>query len=387
MAGGYAQQLASAALFTGSDAASAATPAVRDTPSSDRELEFVGSYGANGRFRRQSHEDCLSGRCDDFQDQDQRFAEIPPWADLHDSEQRVENFAPRVHVTKSWSKKSRSGSILESVLAFAYGREPLLRAPTYITTDSQKRVIVSDPQAPGVHVLNGSSSFLISAGPSYRLKQPRGVAVDGQDQIYVADAGSGTVLVFDRDGRYSHTIGNFQGESMFTGPVGVAIDRENNRVYVLDGHPGELIALDLNGKVLRRVGGSRRLGQVHFEEPSEIAVRGSRVVVLDSFNSRIQVFDLQCHRLNEFPVRAVSGRPRPAGMGLALDDAGNIYVNAGSSGIKAYRQDGQLVGTFGQISGGHDTPVGFWIDSPFRLYIADARGRRILVYSQVRSSH
>ena len=63
---------------------------------------------------------------------------------------------------------------------------------------------------------------------------PRGIAVDGQGRVYVADTGNKRILVYDQDGNFLQQIGN-EGLAVgqFEEPVGLAFDSQGN-LYVAD---------------------------------------------------------------------------------------------------------------------------------------------------------
>lgn len=354
------------------------------------EPAFIGTYRPDGRFTTppKRGSSLLATNSDSPPPRLHRPEEVPPWIDLRDrSETVIEDYAPPAHARKSFHKRSRSASLLESIAAFAYGRQAVLHHPTHVATDSRRRVILSDPLAPAVHLLDGTRSFRIAGGPERRLRRPNGIAVDDQDNIYVADSASGLVSVYDPEGRFLHNIGSFRGESMFQEPAGIAIDRAHRRLYVLDSPAAELIVLDLDGHVLQRVGGLRHLGGVEFDLPREIAVGDSAVVVLDSYGSRLLVFDLQCHLLKRFPIRGGNAPPKVVERGLALDSDGNIYVsNGGSPALTIYRQDGRVLGgfgRFGQRDREFNAPSGLWIDASDRVYVADTNNSRIQVFQRI----
>ena len=70
----------------------------------------------------------------------------------------------------------------------------------------------------------------------------RGVAVDEEGMIYVADSGNNRIQVFNADGSFQRGFGRWgQGEGEFKGLEGIAVnnksnilvaDRENHRVQM-----------------------------------------------------------------------------------------------------------------------------------------------------------
>ncbi len=358
-----------------SEGSSTPTPA---TPPSYFEPELTGVYRPDGKFKAFSKRDHLSELDDHSVREAQRRTEVPDFVDLRAGGRVVEDYAPPAYARKPLEPNSLFANVRNDLIAFLYGREPILRAPTHLTTDSRQRLIISDPDQCAIHVLDGKDSFrIVGGGPQRRLQRPNGIAVDGADNIYVADGERALILVYDPQGRFLRYIGEFRGESIFADPTGIALDRNTGRLYVLDSPADQLIVLDLAGNVLKRVGNSRdRKRQPAFDFPTEIAIANNKVAVLDSGGSRIQILDREGNFLKVLKIRNVSGPPVCTEMGLALDSGGNVYVgNLGQRNVMVYHQDGRRLGSFGPPA-----IQGIWIDAAGRVYLADSRNSRVVVF-------
>ncbi|HEY1271705.1 MAG TPA: 6-bladed beta-propeller, partial [Terriglobales bacterium] len=313
-----------------------------------------------------------------------RPAEVPSGIDLHPIERVVDDYEPSTHVIKAAKGRSSLAAFRDRLITLVYGRESVLQAPTHVITDSRQRLIVTDPALPAVHVLDfkGKNSFRIAGGPRHRLQAPNGVAVDGDDNIYVADGKKGVILVYDPQGQFLRYIGSFRGESLFQSPTGIAIDRNAGHLYVLDSPSHQVIMLDLQGKVIKKAG-DRRNPTRSADYPTEIALSNQQLVVLDA-GSRLQLFDLECNLLKTFAIRPVGGPPLLTELGLALDSYSNIYIsNLDGSTVRVYSPDGRLLTIWGRQGFGlqeFDVPSGLWIDSTDRMYVADTRNSRIQVF-------
>lgn len=346
------------------------------SPSTSSEAPgWIGSYGPNGRFKADSKHVCSITK---HMVAHQRPAEVPGWFDLRDPNGVVvENLAPPHRSAKPLRPKSRAAGTLESIVAFAYGRDPLLNEPLHLALDSKQRLIVVDPRIPAVHVLTGEASFRIAGGPNHRLQSPHSVAADADDNIYVGDRKTGLIQVFNSAGAYLRSLGMFRDEPIFQEPTAIALDRENRRLFVLDTPVNELLVLDLEGNIIRRIGGHRHLGGVNFDLPNEIALRGSTIAVLDSLGTRLHIFDREGKLVHVFQIGQWSRRTLPHEMGLGLDSAGNVYVSNGEPGIRIYSPAGKLVGRLPNCD--RATP-GLWIDPSNRMYIADPSIGRVNVF-------
>jgi DNA-binding beta-propeller fold protein YncE len=367
---------------------------------SGRQLEYVGSFSASGKFKSLSRfglfvdsmmTASLSGQpatplpdAAKLNAQD-ATKQVPPSIELHRDEQLVEDFQPPEHAVKVAKGHSVVEELRDSIVSLAYGPGKVLLTPQSLTTDSRQRVIVTDAAAHGLHVLAyaAKDSFQIVGGPGRRLQSPSGVAVDSDDNIYVSDSERGVVLVYDSEGRFLRTIGNLGDEGMFARPTSIAIDTKAGHLYVIDQPRHMLLILDLEGKVLARVGttdgtgfssraGSSEPGRL--KDPQAVMVHNDEVIVLDS--ARIHILDLQGKFLKEFKVSNSAILPKAPTPGLFMDAANRIYVSDPVRGVvRMYTHEGQFLGAFGRPGvrmGEFNAPAGMWADSTGRIFIVDA---------------
>ncbi len=320
--------------------------------------------------------------------------QVPPSIELPRDEQFVEDFQPPEHAVKVAKGHSVVEGLRDSIVSLAYGPERVLLEPRLVTTDSRQRVIVTDATAQGLHVLatNAKDSFQIVGGPGKRLQSPNGVAVDGDDNIYVSDSERGVVLIYDSDGRFVRTIGSVGDEGLFERPTGIAIDRKTGHLYVLDPPRHVLFILDLEGKVLARIGTidggsgfSTRTGSTEpgrFKDPEAVVVHNDEVIVLDA--TRIHILDLQGKFLKEFKISKSIDSGKGPEPGLFMDVENRIYVSDPGNGmIRMYNHDGQFLRTFGRPGlrmGEFNAPTGMWADSTGHVYIVDARRIQIFQF-------
>ncbi len=283
----------------------------------------------------------------------------------------------------------------DKVVTLAYGHRKLLIAPQGVISDSRQRVIVSDPGAPAVHVLdpNGVNSFSILAGDGYQLERPGPVAVDGDDNIYIGDSSRAIVLVYDQYGRFLRRIGEFHGENLYQSITGLAIDRKEGRLYLADGARHLVFILDLQGNELKRVGQNprqrtdegltvRNYAAPHeFNYPTDIAVGERAVVVLDSGGTRVRLMDLAGNLTGGFPAIHTAAERAD---GVGIDKKGNVYVSYfTTSEINVYSQDGLVLGSLGGAGfkfGEFYAPRGLWIDPMGQLYVVDTDNARVQIF-------
>jgi DNA-binding beta-propeller fold protein YncE len=169
-------------------------------------------------------------------------------ADLTNS--RVEVFAP-------------DGTPLRTIGSFG-GGEGQFNEPRGVAVDSQGNVYVTDTWNARVQKFGPDGAFLKSWGGGADLGGgryatmnaddaanqanplgffgPRGVAVDQEGNVYIADTGNKRIVVTDGEGNYLYQWGRFGNEpGAFHEPIGIAVDSQG-AVYVADTWNGRIQA-------------------------------------------------------------------------------------------------------------------------------------------------
>jgi DNA-binding beta-propeller fold protein YncE len=373
---------------------SAATPECKPDPNTPQrafpsieagcklQVHYVGSYEADAKYR-------ASSRLQDtphpasMESRGLRPAEVPARWSLHPREQTIHNFLPSVHAKARVHNHSLLARWRDDLLTFAYGHERAFLQPRYVTTDARGRVLVGDPAASAVHVLDGDQSFRISASSQDRLRSIAGVAADREGNIYVGDPEAGVIVVFDSLGRWLREMGRFsENEGLFNQIAGVAIDRDRERLYVADPSRNAVLILDLQGKVLARVGGRRHELGLTFEHPTAITAKYGVVLVADMDGTRIQVLDADGRLLRTFYTYLPRARGRE--VSLDIDKQQNTYVtDLNENCVHIFSADGILfasMGSPGTARGAFAAPSAVWIDENNQLYICDSENRRVQVF-------
>ena len=262
--------------------------------------------------------------------------------------------------------------------------------PYSVVTDSQHRVIVTDPGASGVHVFDfqrHTYKFLTHNHKHEVLQSPQCAAVDAQDNIYVTDSSTGKIFVFDSAGKFRRTIGSLPGgEGYFKRPTGIAIDTNAHLIYVTDTLRSKVFALDLDGKVVRVIG-ENGTAPGQFNYPTEVHIEGANLLVVDAMNFRIQKLDASGTALGTFGQEGDGDAHLFRPKGLATDTEGHYYVaDAFHNSVQVFNSDGDLLYVFGGKGvgpGEFQLPEGLAIDRDDHIFVVDSFNRRVQVFQYV----
>ncbi|MBF0160993.1 MAG: 6-bladed beta-propeller [Magnetococcales bacterium] len=255
------------------------------------------------------------------------------------------------------------------------------------------RIYVSDTVAHTVTMLDpatGTHKEIGTENPGL-LAKPLGMAMDGQDNLYVADVSRKWAMVYDRDGNYLRGIG---GPSYFDRPSAVAVNPEGTRLFVVDTSSSQskpefhrVQAFDAKtGKHLFSIGtrGSED-GQFNLPRAASIGPDGMLYVV-DSGNFRVQVFDQDGKFVRKFGTVGTRlgqfARPK----GIDIDKQGNIYISdASHANFQIFDSQGRLLMFIGG-RGKEDERAKYLLpgmvalDEDGRVYMVDQGYHKVDIY-------
>lgn len=257
--------------------------------------------------------------------------------------------------------------------------------PYGVLFDEAERLFIADPGAGVVHLMDIKKGkyTVFGDGSDSPLRTPIGLAEDESGQLYITDSTAGTVFRVDlRNGSIKPFLVRMVGR-----PTGIAYNRINKLLYIVDTTGNQVIAVDTLGKEIYRFG-SRGEGPGQLNRPVDIAVDAlGQVYLTDTLNSRIRVVTPEGHAVAQFGAAGDAPGDLNKPKGVAVDSEGNIYVcDALLDAVQIFDDSGRLLLTFGS-AGGEDgrfwMPSGIFIDSQDYIFVADTYNRRIQVFKYI----
>ena len=232
-------------------------------------------------------------------------------------------------------------------------------------------VVVTEWESDCVSVFSPSGYKLRSFGTrgsgQGQFEGPRGVAVDGEGNILIADHGNYRIQKFTAEGQFLTAVGTEGSELLqFSNVVDITINAINNKVYVVDKENNCVQVLNSDLTFSSTIG--KEGGQGEFDSPRGIACDSTgNVYVVERGNHRIQIFTSTGEFLRIFGSDC-EGRwelYRPGGIALDVED--NVYVSEPDNHrISVFTSEGQFVTSFGDFE-----PYGLAVDSSGVVYACD----------------
>lgn len=119
------------------------------------------------------------------------------------------------------------------------------------------------------------------SGPG-QFQVAHGIAIDGKGLVWVADRENQRIQVFDQDGKFVREV-KYKG-------LPCSLDIGRQYMYMVNGFAGQVLRLDLDGKVLAAMGKPGK-GPGEFGEAHMIAVnQKGEIYVADSVNAALVKF-------------------------------------------------------------------------------------------------
>ncbi len=263
-------------------------------------------------------------------------------------------------------------------------------SPLFVASNSEGRVVVSDPDQKGfisIDLINKKFSVLGGTAMGDVVK-PTGVDFDAEGRVYAADDPSRRIFVVNSENRVLKVL-DLSNDIKSVGAL--VVDRKLKRIIIPDPREHKVAVFSLDGKLLNSFGKRGEL-EGEFNQPMAAALDSQgNIYITDSFNARIQRFTPDGVFISKFGKRGDSKGDFGIIKCVALDSDDNIYVtDARFHRIQIFNTKGELLLTLGApysqqqdeaiVAAGFLLPYGIYIDRTNRIYVADMMNKRLQVF-------
>jgi DNA-binding beta-propeller fold protein YncE len=282
-----------------------------------------------------------------------------------------------------------------------------LSAPRAIATGQNEDIYVADSRNNRILHIAADGSLLhewgtfadIAGGnaPLGTFFEPWGVAVGPDGSVYVSDTWNHRVQKFSEDGKPITSWGQYgqpfpedpASKSFFWGPRGIAVDAQGH-VFVADTGNKRIAVFDEEGNYITEFG-MAGLDPGQFDEPVGVAVANDGTVyVTDTWNQRVQSFlpneDGTIYApLQQWDVNAWFGQSLENKPFIAVSEDKHVFITD-PEGFRVieFTENGEFVRTWGDFGVGQDEiglAAGVAVDPEGFIWVTDAGNNRILRYT------
>jgi len=288
------------------------------------------------------------------------------------------------------SDMEKRGSFLEGVGAMLFGAKPvgILVSPYAVAVDPTGIMYVADTGGAVVHAFDLRTRDyrqFCALDQETKLLKPVGL-ITLAERLYVVDSSLRQVCVFKRNGDFLFAF----GQDRLTRPAGIACRTAEGTIYVADAGSHMIHVFNHEGKLLKEMG-MRGTDPGEFNFPTHLWVDAAgQLYVSDTLNYRIQVFGPDDRFVRMFGQQG----DRPGNFahpcGIATDQAGNVYVTDRQfENVQIFDTQGRILMALGQEGNGPGEfwlPAGIFIDGRGRIYVADSFNKRIQIFELLKEA-
>ncbi|HET7336463.1 MAG TPA: hypothetical protein VFJ23_01055 [Candidatus Nitrosotalea sp.] len=251
------------------------------------------------------------------------------------------------------------------------------RSPTNIAIDNDNNIYVADTGNSKIKKFDVKGNMLLSWGDvgssNDQFKNPSGIFVN-EKYVYVADTGNSRIVMFDKTGNFVYSWGTYgKNPGMFQIPVSINSDHRGE-LFVGDVELQSIQLFDTKGIYRDEIDSSLTEG-ASFSGIKALAFDSQDNLYAISTDSKILKYSNIGKFLNFYGSIGIEEGRFINPSAIAIDSKDNIYVaDTGNHRIEKFDSNGNFLlsfGTEGSKEGQFEQPVGLAIDATDNIYVVD----------------
>jgi len=259
--------------------------------------------------------------------------------------------------------------------------------PRFVAADASNNIYVADASNHQIQVFDSTGNFLrkwgsLGSNPG-QMNEPFGICIRSNN-VYISEWAGDRVQVFDTQGKFLKAMGrNGSGDGQMTGAHDLAVDSGGN-VYVADHELSRVMVFKADGSYLRQWGSSGAADGQFQGLISICATPDGRIAALErDGNRRVQVFDTNGVLQFKFGSSGDSPGQLNSPHGIRTDSSGNFYISQFANRITVFNSSGTYVRVFGSGGSGNgqmNGPYGGALAAG-NIYVASHANHRVEVFT------
>ncbi|XP_011641564.1 uncharacterized protein LOC105429977 [Pogonomyrmex barbatus] len=276
----------------------------------------------------------------------------------------------------------------------------IVHRPSALAIDSWRNNIITTCPGSGQVVILDRKFKLVRRIRHEEMIAPQGVTfLQMHDEIYVTDKWKHCIFVFNHKGDLVHRIGSKgNAESELCSPEGITFHPERSVLYIADTGNNRVQILEKDGTYLNTLGpkNKRTRGTVTFQsyktdpiasqlnQPTDVAVTVTRVVVADSGNHKVKIFNHDGEILQSIGgIGTANGLFRSPEV-LKIDEKGYIIVGDAENGrVQIFTPEGKFLRMLGaKKKQGHKFAwvSGLLVTNNYDILVSDSKANFIYLF-------
>ena len=266
-----------------------------------------------------------------------------------------------------------------------------LKEPNGVAVDSEGDVWVADRLNNRIEKFSASGGLLGTYTPD-SMSEPEALAFNPVNgNIYVSNTGHDRIDEISISGSLIKSFGEAgSGYGQLNSPDSITFDSSGD-VWVADNNNDRLEEFSSGGVYMNRFG-SAGSGNGQFNYPTGVAFCNGALYVVDTSNNRVEKLSVEGQYEGQFG-KGGSGNGEFSGPSrIVCEPVGNdLYVtDKGNNRVQEFTDTGVFIAKFGSVgheSGQFSTPVGVAVSSGGVVYVVDSANNRIQKWTPTYSTN